>query len=50
MTILLLVTIVLALALGIAMGYGAIAGILWMFQHNRTEHATPVLAHSTTGD
>jgi nitrate reductase NapE component len=49
-TILLVVTTILALALGIVMGYGAIAGILWMFQHNRAEHATPALAHSTTGD
>jgi len=50
MTILLVVTIFLALALGILMGYGAIAGILWMFQQHRTEHAPPTLAHSTTGD
>lgn len=50
MTILLVLTIVLALALGIVMGYGAIAGILWMFQHSKTEHGTPALAHSTTGD
>ncbi len=50
MTILLVVTIILALAMGIAMGFGAIAGILWLFQHNRMEHATPALAHSTTGD
>lgn len=50
MTLLLVVTIVLAMAVGILMGYGAIAGILWFFQHSRTEHAHPTLAHSTTGD
>lgn len=50
MTILLVTTIVLALVLGIAMGFGAIAGILWMFQQKHIEHAPPALAHSTTGD
>ena len=50
MTFLLVVTIVLAMAVGILMGYGAIAGILWFFQHSRTEHAPPTFAHSTTGD
>ena len=51
MTLLLLVTILLALTIGILMVYGAIAGILWLFQHNRAAHAgTPALAHSTSGD
>ena len=51
MTLLMVVTVVLALTIGILMGYGAIAGILWAFQHNRTAHnATPALAHSTSGD
>ncbi len=51
MTLLLIVTVLLALTIGILMGYGAIAGILWVFQHNRTAHAgTPALVHSTTGD
>ncbi len=51
MTLLLVVTILMALTLGILMGYGTIAGILWFFQHNRTAHnGTPALAHGTSGD
>ncbi len=49
--LLMIVTIVLALAIGILMGYGTIAGILWAFQHNRTAHPAPILASaSTSGD
>ncbi len=49
--LLLIITIVLALAVGILMGYGAIAGLLWAFQHNRTAHPAPVLASaSSSGD
>jgi hypothetical protein len=48
-TLLLLVTVIMALGIGILMGYGSIAGILWLFQHNRTAHSgSPALAHSTT--
>jgi len=51
MTLLMVVTVILALTIGILMGYGSIAAILWFFQHNRTAHSgTPALAHSTTGD
>jgi hypothetical protein len=50
-TLLLIVTVILALFIGILMGYGSIAGILWLFQHNRTAHSgPPALAHSSTGD
>lgn len=48
MTLLLIGTIVLALAMGILMGYGAIAGILWAFQHNREQKAPHVLAPAGT--
>ncbi len=48
-TLLLLVTVIMALAVGILMGYGSIAGILWLFQHNRSaQSGSPALAHSTT--
>ena len=48
-TLLLLVTVIMALGIGILMGYGSIAGILWLFQHNRAaQSASPALAHSTT--
>jgi hypothetical protein len=51
MTLLLVVTIIMALAVGIFMGYGAIAGILWAFQQNRAAHTpAPALVHSTSGD
>lgn len=51
MTLLLIVTIGMALMIGVLAGYGAIASILWAFQHNRTAHQpAPALAHSTTGD
>jgi hypothetical protein len=48
-TLLLIVTVILALSIGILVGYGSIAGILWLFQHNRTaQSGSPALAHSTT--
>lgn len=50
MLLLLVVTIVIALAVGILMGYAAIAGILWVFQHNRAAHPAPVLAGASSGD
>lgn len=52
MSVSLCLTIVLALALGIVSGYGAIVGILYMLNRNRLSKPTAVLIPNAgpTGD